>query len=342
MKALIKTRKAKGLELQEVPEPLIQDDEVLIKIKWCSICGTDLHIYEWDHVANNTISPPLIIGHEFMGEIVRVGKNVRHLKLGERVSGEGHLSCGFCRNCLTGKKHLCFNVMGIGINRNGAFAEYLALPASNVIPIPDSISDEVGTILDPLGNAVHTALAFDLVGEDVLITGVGSIGMMACAVAKFVAARHIVVTDINENHLKMAEKLGATLGINVAKHSFQEACLHSKIPFEFTVGLEMSGSQNALNTLVEALYPGGRIAMLGLFSKEEGSSTPWNNIIFKGLTLKGIYGRKMFETWHKMLALLDMGLDVSPIITHRFAIKEYEKAFELQAKGQAGKILLHW
>lgn len=340
MKALLKLKPEKGLWLQDVPLPTIQDDEVLIKIKTIALCGTDLHIYRWDGWAQKHIETPLIIGHEFIGEIAAIGKRVTHLSVGERVSGEGHITCGHCRNCREGQQHLCPNTIGIGIQRNGAFAEYLALPARNVIPIPPALSDDVATILDPLGNAVHTALKFDLVGEDVLITGAGPIGLMATAIAKQIGAKNIVVTDLNDYRLKLAKDFGATKTINIQDLSLTQILSALGKSFDFTVGLEMSGHIFAYQLMLESLSYGAHLALLGI--PEQELSLDFNKIIFKGLTLKGIYGRKMFETWDKMIHLLESGLKISHVITHHFKAEAFEQAFAKIGSGEAGKIILSW
>ncbi len=340
MKAIVKSKSEPGLWLVDREIPVPQDHEVLVKIKSNAICGTDLHIYHWDLWAQKTVPISLTVGHEFMGEIAALGKSITHLTVGERVSGEGHIACGHCRNCREGKQHICPNTQGIGLQRPGAFAEYLALPASNIIPIPNAISDDIATLLDPLGNAVHTALSFDLIGEDVLITGAGPIGMMASAVAKHIGAKNIVITDNNEFRLKMATQLGATQAIHLQNKAFSDVVKEVKQSGSFTVGLEMSGQQGALHVLLETLDYGGSLALLGIPEHEIGIDC--HNIIFKGLTLKGIYGRKMYETWDKMLHLLESGLDISSVITHHFKATEFQKAFDCLQSGQAGKILLHW
>lgn len=339
MKALLKENPGPGFTWAEVPMPSCKPDEVLIKVKTNGICGTDLHIYHWDDWAARTIQTPLIVGHEFMGEIVSVGEGIAHLKPKDRVSGEGHLTCGLCRNCRDGKRHLCLYVKGLGIQCNGAFAEYLCLPAVNVVKIPDDIPDNIAAILDPLGNAVHTALSFDLTGEDVLITGAGPIGLMATAIAAFVGAKRIVVSDCSDFRLKLASHMGATHTINVEKQTLTEGLNNLNLPFEFTVGLEMSGSLDAIHDQLEWVYPGGALGLLGIPSKPV--TLNWDKIIFKGLTLKGIYGRKLFSTWQKMTELLEAGLAIAPIITHHFKIQDFKQAFEMPAES-AGKILLHW
>lgn len=342
MKALMKLKSEPGLQLREVEVPNIQDHEVLIKVKKTAICGTDLHILEWNAWAQKTIHVPLIIGHEFMGEIVKIGKAISHLKVGTRVSGEGHITCGICRNCREGKQHLCPNTLGIGVQRDGAFAEYIALPAINVIPIPDSLSDDIATLLDPLGNAVHTTLCFDLIGEDVLITGAGPIGLMAVAVAKQVGAGRVVITDVNEYRLDLAKNFGATETINTQQLSTNKNAILKRFQenYEFTVGLEMSGYPDELPLILDSLSNGGNIALLGI--PERPFAIDWDKVIFKGLTIKGIYGRKMFETWDKMLHLLQTGLNITPVITHHFKAEDFNNAFKMACSGKAGKIILDW
>jgi len=341
MKALVKAKPTKGLWLQDIPTPVIGHNEVLIKIRKTAICGTDIHIYNWDEWAQQTVPVPVTIGHEFVGEIVEFGSEVEGLKIGQRVSGEGHLTCGYCRQCRAGRKHLCRNTIGLGYSKKpGCFAEYLSLPAVNVYPIPDNISDDVASFLDPLGNAVHTALSFDLVGEDVLITGAGPIGIMAIAVAKKVGARFIVITDVNEYRLELARKMGATIAINPNKTSLDNVMQSLNMKEGFDVGLEMSGNPQAFTQMLSYMNHGGRIAALGIPS----SPIPinFNHIIFKGLILKGIYGREIFETWYKMITLLQSGLEVAPVITHQFSYQDYEQAFAVMASGQSGKVILNW
>ena len=341
MKALLKAERAQGITLVRdapVPEPGVHD--VRIKIRKTAICGTDVHIYNWDAWSQKTIPVPMIVGHEYVGTVDAVGAEIDAFKPGERVSGEGHVTCGFCRNCRAGRRHLCRHTIGVGVNRPGAFAEYLVLPAVNVYRIPDDVSDEVAAILDPLGNATHTALSFDLVGEDVLITGAGPIGCMAAAIARHVGARFVVVTDVNDYRLELARKMGATRTVNVAREELRGVMEELGMKEGFDVGLEMSGNGPALRQLVEAMNHGGRVALLGIPSGEV--AIDWGQVIFKGLQLKGIYGREMFETWYKMIAMVQGGLDLSPVLTHRFPISEYEAAFEVMRGGRSGKVLLEW
>jgi len=340
MKALVKKKKEKGLWLEEVPEPSIAEHEVLIKIRRTAICGTDVHIYEWDEWAQKTIPVPMHVGHEFVGEIVKLGPAVQGLEVGEKVSGEGHLVCGHCRNCRAGHRHLCINTKGIGVNRPGCFAEYLALPAENVFPIPHGVTDDESAILDPFGNAVHTALSFDLVGEDVLITGAGPIGIMAAAVCRHVGARHVVITDINEYRLELARQAGVEHAVDVRSRKLADVMKELRMTEGFDVGLEMSGSPAAFNGMLEVLKMGAKVALLGILP--QGTAIPWNQVIFKALTLKGIYGREMFETWYKMCAMLQSGLDIKPVITHRFPFQEYEQGFAAMISGRSGKVILDW
>ena len=340
MKALVKKLPQKGLWLEEVPEPITGPNDVKIKIHKTAICGTDLHIYNWDEWSQNTIQTPRIIGHEYVGEIVELGSNVRGRKIGEIVSGEGHIVCGHCRNCLAGHGHLCKETVGVGVNRDGAFAEYLVIPQENVRPCEKDISEEMYSIFDPFGNAVHTALSFNLVGEDVLITGAGPIGIMAAAVCKFVGARHVVITDILDDRLELAKKLGIEYTVNTAKENLEDVMDKLTIREGFDVGLEMSGSEIALNTMIDYMLPGGKIALLGLLKSD--TKVDWSKIIFKGLILKGIYGREMHETWYKMSAMLQGGLDISNIITHRMSVLDYEEGFQAMNSGKCGKVILDW
>ncbi len=340
MKALVKRERRPGLWMEEVPVPEINDTEVLIKVHKTSICGTDVHIYNWDAWAQNTIPTPMVIGHEFMGHIEAVGKNVKHVKVGDRVSGEGHITCGVCPNCLKGLKHVCVNTVGVGVHRHGCFAEFFHLPAENVFKIPEFVPDDVASIFDPFGNAVHTALSFDLVGEDILITGAGPIGIMAAAIAKKAGARSVVVTDLNPYRLEMAKKMGATHVVNVAKESIEDVMKEAGIFHGFTVGLEMSGASPALNMMIEHAQHGAKIALLGILPPN--CLIDWNKVIFKMLTIKGIYGREIFSTWFKMTHLLESGLDIAPIITHRFHVDDFEKGFAAMISGQSGKVVLDW
>ena len=340
MKALTKKYAEKGIWLEDIAEPEYGPNDVLIRVKKTAICGTDIHIYRWDEWAQKTIPVPMAVGHEFSGEIVAMGSEVRGYEVGDRVSAEGHITCGVCRNCRAGRRHLCMNTVGVGVNRPGAFAEYIAVPAFNVFKLPDSITDDIAAMLDPFGNATHTALSFDLVGEDVLITGAGPIGIMACAVAKHVGARHIVITDLNEYRLKLAEKMGATLTLNITESSVREAMEGLGMTEGFDVGLEMSGNGEAMRQLLRSMHHGGKVALLGIPPAD--TAIDWNEIIFKGLELKGIYGREMFETWYKMAAMLQSGLDLSPMITHRFPVEDYREAFEIMDSGESGKVILDW
>jgi threonine 3-dehydrogenase len=340
MKALVKKYREKGIWMEEIPEPKIQENDVLIKIKKTAICGTDVHIYQWDEWSQKTIPIPMQVGHEFVGQIVSIGKSVQGLKPGDRVSGEGHLVCGHCRNCRAGTRHLCINTRGVGVNVPGCFAEYLALPAVNVFPIPEGISDEQAAILDPLGNAVHTALSFDMVGEDVLVTGAGPIGIMGAAVAQHIGARKVVITDIREYRLELAKKMGITYCINANQKSLKDLMHEIGMKEGFDVGLEMSGSGQAFNSMLESMKPGGKVALLGILPPKTIIS--WDHVIFKGLILKGIYGREMFETWYKMCAMLQSGLNINPVITHHFPVDQYKEAFEIMSAGDSGKIILHW
>ena len=340
MKALVKLRPEKGIWMEEAPMPEIGVNDVLIKMKKTSICGTDLHIYMWDDWAKKTIKTPMIVGHEYMGEIVDMGSGVKNLKVGDRVTGEGHLACGHCRNCRRGKLHVCENTVGIGVNINGSFAEYMALPAENVIKLDDRISDEIASIMDPFGNATHTALSFPLIAEDVLITGAGLIGCMATAVAKFAGARYIVVSDLSDYRLNLAKQMGATVTVNPSKGETIEQAIEKLGMRGFDVGLEMSGSPHAFNDMLKNMYNGSKISLLGILP----NNTPidWNEVIFKALTLKGIYGREMWETWYQMEQMIISGIDLSPMITHRFSIDDFQKGFDIMESGQCGKVVLSW
>jgi threonine 3-dehydrogenase len=340
MHALVKHHAAPGIELREVELPTIGPNDIRIRVKRTAICGTDMHIFNWDPWAQKTIPVPMTVGHEYCGEIVEIGSEVSGLSTGDRVSGEGHITCGFCRNCRAGRRHLCRNTLGVGVNRPGCFAEYVVIPAVNAFKLPDAIDDEIAAILDPLGNAVHTALAFDVVGEDVLITGAGPIGIMAAAIVRFVGARHVVITDVNDYRLSIAKQMGATLAINVTRDSLDSAMQQLGMREGFDVGLEMSGNASALRDMLRTMHHGGSIAMLGIPATEV--AIDWNEVILKGLTLKGIYGRQMFETWYKMAALLQSGLNVRPVITHRVPYTEYRHAFEIMGKGESGKVVMNW
>jgi threonine 3-dehydrogenase len=340
MKALIKSKPEAGIWMTDVPMPEMGHNDVLIKIKKTAICGTDIHIYDWDAWAKQNIPLPLITGHEFVGEIVDTGKEVTGFRVGDRVSGEGHIACGFCRNCRAGRRHVCRKNVSVGVTRTGCFAEYFVLPAVNAYPIPDSIEDIEAAVLDPLGNAAHTALSFDLIGEDVLITGAGPVGIMAAAIARHAGARHIVITDVNPYRLDLAKKMGVSLALDSRKTSLDDAMKSLKMREGFDVGLEMSGNGMAFNDMLTHMNHGGKVALLGFLPVD--TSINWNNIIMKGLNVKGIYGREMFETWYKMICMLESGLDISPVITHRFDSADYEKAFEVMRSGQSGKVILSW
>ena len=339
MKSLVKAHREPGIWLQDTPEPEVGHNDLLIKIRKTAICGTDMHIYNWDEWSQKTIPVPMVVGHEYVGEVVGMGQEVAGFKIGDRVSGEGHITCGHCRNCRAGR-HLCRNTEGVGVNRAGAFAEYLVIPAFNAFRIPDNISDDMASIFDPFGNAVHTALSFDLVGEDVLITGAGPIGIMAAAVAKHVGARHVVITDLNPYRLALAEKMGATRAVNVGTTSLSDVMKELGMTEGFDVGLEMSGVPVAFRDMLDKMNNGGKVAMLGIPPTDV--AVDWNQVIFKGLTIKGIYGREMFETWYKMASLLQSGLDISPIITHQFGIDEFQQGFDTMGSGQSGKVILNW
>ncbi|MEC7132580.1 MAG: L-threonine 3-dehydrogenase [Pseudomonadota bacterium] len=340
MKSLVKAKSEKGIWLKDTPEPEVGHNDLLIKIRKTAICGTDMHIYNWDEWSQKTIPVPMVVGHEYVGEVVGMGQEVKGFKVGDRVSGEGHITCGHCRNCRAGRVHLCRNTEGVGVNRPGAFAEYLVIPAFNAFKIPDNISDDLASIFDPFGNAVHTALSFDLVGEDVLITGAGPIGIMAAAVAKHVGARHVVVTDINPYRLELAKKMGATRAVDVSKEDLKDVMNELGMTEGFDVGLEMSGVPVAFRDMLNKMNHGGKIAMLGI--PPQDVAIDWNQVIFKGLVIKGIYGREMFETWYKMASLLQSGLDLSPIITHTFSIDDFQKGFDTMGSGHSGKVILDW
>ncbi len=336
----MKSKREVGIWMNEAQVPEIGPNDVLIQVKKTAICGTDVHIYNWDDWSQKTIPVPMITGHEFVGIIEKMGSAVRGLAVGDRVSGEGHLTCGHCRNCRAGKRHLCRNTVGVGVNRNGCFAEYLAIPAENAFKIPDSVSDEIAAIFDPFGNATHTALSFDLVGEDVLITGAGPIGAMAVAIARHVGARHIVITDINDYRLELAKKMGATRVVNAKREKLSDVMKELGMTEGFDVGMEMSGSGEAFRSLLEAMNHGGKVAILGIFPGVEGID--WSQVIFKGLILKGIYGREMYETWYKMTSMLQSGLDLSALVTHRFTVNDFQKGFDAMRSGSSGKVILDW
>lgn len=336
MKVLKKNQREVGLWLDEAPIPTIGPSDVLIKIKNTAICGTDLHIYNWDEWAQSVVPVPLITGHEFFGHVEEVGANVTNFKKGDRVSGEGHIVCNHCRNCKAGKKHLCPNTIGVGVQRNGAFAEFLSMPESNVYKISDDIPDELASIFDPFGNATHTALSFDLVGENVLITGAGPIGCMAAAIAKHAGAKKVVITDINEYRLQLAKKLGADILVNPTQQSIKDI----KLEGGFGVGLEMSGNPSAFNDMLQSLNHGGKIGLLGILPKH--TTIDWSLVIFKGLFIKGIYGREMYETWYKMSSMIESGLDISSIITHQFPVDNFQEGFTLMNQGKSGKVILNW
>ncbi len=340
MKALVKAKSERGLWMEEVPKPVCGPNDVLIRVRKTAICGTDMHIYNWDDWAQHTIPVPMTVGHEYVGSIVEVGNNVADFKEGDRVSGEGHITCGHCRNCRAGKRHLCRNTSGVGVNRAGAFAEYVVIPASNAYPLPDDVSDDLAAILDPMGNAAHTALSFDLVGEDVLITGAGPIGLMSIPIARHAGARHVVITDVNDYRLSLAEKLGATRALNVSQSTLSEVMDDLKMTEGFDVGLEMSGNPQAFRGMLDAMNHGGKIALLGL--QPNDTAIDWSDLIFKSLTLKGVYGREMFETWYKMTALLQSGMDLTPVLTHWFPIDRFEEGFSIMNSGQSGKVILEW
>ena len=340
MRALVKAERAPGLTMMDVPVPEVGPNDVLIRIHKSAICGTDMHIWNWDPWSQKTIPVPMHVGHEYVGVIEKVGSAVTGYKGGERVTGEGHIVCGHCRNCRAGKRHLCPNTIGVGVNRPGSFAEYLSLPAENVFPVPDSIPDDVVSIFDPYGNAAHTALSYEMVGEDVLITGAGPIGVMAAAICKKAGARNVVITDVNEYRLDLAMKLGATRAVNVAKTDLKATMHELGMTEGFDIGLEMSGNAQAFRGMLDAMVNGGRVALLGIFGDD--AAIDWGKVIFKGLFLKGIYGREMFETWYKMTAMLQSGLDISPVITHRFPIEEFRQGFEAMNSGKSGKVVLDW
>ncbi|QLF70911.1 L-threonine 3-dehydrogenase [Peteryoungia desertarenae] len=340
MKALVKSRAETGLWMEHVPVPEPGPRDVLIRVRKSAICGTDVHIWNWDEWAQKTIPVPMVVGHEFCGEIAEVGSAVSKFKIGERVSGEGHIVCGTCRNCRAGRGHLCRNTLGVGVNRPGSFAEYLCIPEANVVPIPDDVPDEIAAIFDPFGNAVHTALSFDLVGEDVLVTGAGPIGIIGAMVAKRSGARKVVITDINPTRLELARQCGIDHVVDVSREKLPDMMAQIGMKEGFDVGLEMSGAPPAFRSMIETMNNGGKIAILGI--APEGFGIDWNKVIFKMLTLKGIYGREIFETWYKMIAFVQGGLDLSPVITHRISIDDYKSGFEAMRSGQSGKVVMDW
>ena len=340
MKALVKSKREPGLWMEDVPVPTIGPNDVLIRIHTSAICGTDMHIWNWDAWSQKTIPVPMHVGHEYAGVIEQVGDEVEGYKVGDRVSGEGHIVCGHCRNCKAGKRHLCPNTVGVGVNRPGSFAEYLALPATNLFKLRDGISNEMAAIFDPFGNATHTALSFNMVGEDVLITGAGPIGCMAAAIARFVGARNVVITDVNQYRLDLARKMGATRAVDVSKEDLKSVMHELGMTEGFDVGLEMSGNGSAFRGMIDGMVNGGRVALLGIFPDDV--AIDWGKVIFKGLFMKGIYGREMFETWYKMAAMIEGGLDISQVITHRFPIDDFRQGFEVMGSGKSGKVILDW
>lgn len=340
MKALVKSKKQEGIWLENVPVPETGINDVLVKVLRTGICGTDIHIYNWDNWARKTIRVPTVIGHEFVGRITKLGSGVTGLREGDLVSAEGHIVCGHCRNCLAGRRHLCAHTEGIGVNLNGAFAEYVSVPAVNIWPCSNDIALENFAIFDPLGNAAHTALSFDLIGEDVLITGAGPIGVMAAIMARHAGARHVVITDINDYRLDLARKAKVTAAVNVKNEKLEDVMKRLHMTEGFDVGLEMSGNPAGFNTMIETMAHGGKIAMLGI--QPENTAIDWDSVVFKGLTIRGIYGRQMFETWYKLTAMLQSGMDISPVITHHFAAADFQKGFDIMRSGNSGKVILDW
>ncbi|HET7700244.1 MAG TPA: L-threonine 3-dehydrogenase [Candidatus Limnocylindria bacterium] len=340
MKALVKSRREPGIWMEDVPTPSIGPNDLLLRVHYASICGTDLHIVSWDEWAQRTIKTPLVIGHEFEGTIVEIGSEVAGFTVGQRAAVEGHVTCGHCRNCRAGRRHLCRNTKGIGVDRDGAFAEYVAVPASNAYVLPPGMPDEIGSCLDPLGNAVHSALSFELAGEDVLITGAGPIGVMAAAVCKMAGARYVVVTDSNAYRLNLARRMGATLAVDYRTTGLDQVMTELGMLEGFDIGLEMSGAPEALRSMLKFMNHGGRVALLGIPNQQ--IAIDWDQVIFRGLTLKGIYGREMFETWYRMGSMLQSGLDITPVITHRFSAKDHAQAFEVVRSGQCGKVVMDW
>jgi threonine 3-dehydrogenase len=340
MKALVKKQSGEGLWLEDVPQPGVAANDVLIKVSRTGICGTDLHIYKWDDWASKTVPMPLVVGHEFVGEIVEVGGDVRDFRVGELVSGEGHVVCGHCRNCMAGRRHLCNDTAGIGVTRPGAFAEYIALPQTNVWVHKPGIDLDVASIFDPYGNATHSTLSFPVLGEDVLVTGAGPIGIMSAAIARYAGARHVVITDVNDYRLGLAKRMGVTRAVNVANESLADVQKELGMDEGFDVGLEMSGNPSAFNDMLANMCHGGKIAMLGI--PEKKMAIDWNIVVFNMLTIKGIYGREMYETWYKMTVMLEGGLDIAPVITHRFAFADFQQGFEIALSGESGKVILEW
>lgn len=340
MKALVKKQPGKGIWMEDVKRPEVGVNDVLIKIRKTAICGTDLHIYKWDEWSQKTIHTPMTIGHEYVGIVAEVGAGVRNIKVGDRVTGEGHIACGHCRNCRRGKMHICENSIGVGVNRDGAFAEYLSIPESNVVKLDDRISDDMAAIMDPFGNATHTALSFPLLGEDVLITGAGLIGTMATAIARFAGAKNVVVTDLNDYRLDIAKKMGATLIVNATKGETVAGAREKLGIRGFDVGLEMSGSPIAFRDMIANMYHGANIAQLGILPPT--TTVDWSDIIFNAITIKGIYGREMWETWYKMEQMLLSGLDLTPVITHHFDVADFQKGFDVMESGLCGKVILNW
>lgn len=340
MKALVKKYPEKGIWMEDVPEPICGDNDVKIKVIQTAICGTDVHIYKWDDWAKKTIPVPMIIGHEFVGEIVEVGKNVKGYKIGQRVSAEGHITCGYCRNCKAGRRHLCINTKGIGVNIPGAFAQYIVVPQENVFPVPDNISNDEASIFDPLGNAVHSVLSFDVSGEDVLITGAGPIGIMSAIICRYLGARHIVITDISDYRLELAKKCSIKNVIDVRTEKLEDVMKRLGMTEGFDIGYEMSGSPVAFNDMIRVLRMGAGIGLLGILP--DSTQIPWGSVIFKAFNIKCIYGRQIFETWYKMASMIQGGLDIKGVITHHFSVDEYEKAFEVMASGNSGKVIIRW
>ncbi len=340
MKALVKSKAEPGIWMMDVAEPTIGPNDVMIRMKKTAICGTDMHIWHWDDWAQRTIKVPMAVGHEYCGEVVDMGSEVRGLSVGDRVSGEGHITCGHCRNCRAGRRHLCRNTVGVGVNRPGCFAEYMSLPAGNVFKLSPAISDDIASILDPFGNATHTALSFNAVGEDVLITGAGPIGIMAVAIARYVGARHIVITDVNPYRLELARRMGASRALDIRTETLDDAMRDLGMEEGFDVGMEMSGVPSAFREMLRTMHHGGSVALLGIMPQDTGIH--WDEVIFKGLMMKGVYGREMFETWYKMSSMLQSGLDIAPVITHRLGVDDYREGFETMASGQSGKVILDW